>query len=380
LVKTLRKLGPQLDRPAVLFPCGDTDVLAVSQHRDELSRHYRFLLPEPQELIRLMDKTRFAVAALEMGLPIPATGVVACLGDLEEAGSKVRFPCVVKPWRVTPEWESASNFRKAIQVGSMRELRHLYETICGAEPRILVQEWVDGRDEDICATFVYLNRESEPLLSFSSRKLRQWPPLVGNTSATVPHSDPELERQTISILQRLRLRGLGSIEWKRDSRSGRYLIIEPTVGRCDLNSPVSLLWGLNFPMVAYQDAVGLTVPPMTARPRRGCWVQEENELFSVLHSMRHGQLKLGDWRRSLRGKVTCAYWSWRDPIPGAKLASNLVCRALRRVVNRLANGKVLPLADGVSLKRSANSGTSSLEISHPTTRPPEPWSRQVIES
>lgn len=365
LIKTLQVLAQQLDEPAVLFPCGDTDVLAISQHRDVLAESYRFVLPEPQNVTRLIDKTEFALAALDEHLPIPTTSVVRSKSDLEASGLRAHFPCLIKPWRITPEWEAASNFRKALWVHSMDELRQLYAKICAVEPRVLVQDWIHGRDDDIYATFVYLDHQSQPLLSFSSRKLRQWPPLLGCTSATVPYWDPELERQTVTILQRLGLRGLGSIEWKRDSSSGQRLIVEPTVGRCDLNSPVALLWGLNFPYFAYCDAAGLPLPTVAPQPRKGCWIQEEYEIFSVLHYLRQGELTLASWWRSSNGRRTWAYWSLRDPMPGIKLLSLLLLRAVRRVVSGLAIRARLVRGRNAPLARSAMHATTMRECNSP---------------
>jgi D-aspartate ligase len=336
LVTALLALARDFTEPAVLFPCGDTDVLAVSQYRDVLADSYRFVLPDHENLARLIDKTQFALAAIEEGLPIPRTSVVRCSGDVEAAVTSAHFPCLIKPWRITAQWEAATNCRKALWVHSVDELRTLYKAVCDTEPRLLVQDWIEGRDDDIYATFVYFNRQSQPLVSFGSRKLRQWPPLLGCTSAAVPHHDPGLERRTVTILQRMGLQGLGSIEWKRDAQTGRYLIVEPTVGRCDLNSPVSLLSRLNVPYLAYCDAAGLPLPSMKAQPRAGCWIQEEYEIFSVLYYRRYGELTLREWWRSLKGNPTCAYWSWRDPMPGIRLALSLIRRALGKALSRFA--------------------------------------------
>jgi predicted ATP-grasp superfamily ATP-dependent carboligase len=325
------------------------------------------VLPEPENIVRLIDKTEFALAALEADLPIPTTSVVRSKIELEVAGGRARFPCLVKPWRITPEWEAASNYRKAFWVHSFEELDKLYSKISAVEPRILVQDWIDGRDDDIFATFVYFNRQAQPLLSFNSRKLRQWPPLLGCTSATVPYPDRELEEHTVTILQRFGLRGLGSIEWKRDVRTGRWLIVEPTVGRCDLNSPVAMFWGLNFPYLAYCDAAGLPLPSTTRHPGRGCWIQEEYEVFSVLHYWRQRELTPASWWRSLNGKVQCAYWSWRDPMPGLKLLSAIVSRAMRKGLRRLAAqirsvfGGLIPTSNSVD-QATIQAGTNTAPL------------------
>jgi predicted ATP-grasp superfamily ATP-dependent carboligase len=51
--------------------------------------------------------------------------------------------------------------------------------------------------------------------------------------------------------------GFGGIEYKRDARDGRFLIIEPTVGRTNWQKEVATLAGVNIPLMAYRHELGL---------------------------------------------------------------------------------------------------------------------------
>jgi hypothetical protein len=51
--------------------------------------------------------------------------------------------------------------------------------------------------------------------------------------------------------------GFGGIEYKRDARDGRFLIIEPTVGRTDWQEEVATLAGVNIPLMACRHELGL---------------------------------------------------------------------------------------------------------------------------
>ncbi len=54
--------------------------------------------------------------------------------------------------------------------------------------------------------------------------------------------------------------GLGSMEYKRDRRDGRFYMVEPTVGRTDYQEEVATLNGVNIPLAAYLGEVGAPFP------------------------------------------------------------------------------------------------------------------------
>src|SRR2546421_333726 len=102
-------------------------------------------------------------------------------------------------------------------------------------PRVIAQVWMEGPDTDITFTLFSCDRRGKLLGLFPGRKLVCSPPAIGNTAVCVPAPEvaDELVAPTMQFIDRLGYRGLGSLEFKRDRRSGRSLIIEPTVGRTD---------------------------------------------------------------------------------------------------------------------------------------------------
>ena len=97
------------------------------------------------------------------------------------------------------------------------------------------------------------DRRGKLLGLFPGRKLVCSPPAIGNTAVCVPAPEvaDELVAPTMQFIDRLGYRGLGSLEFKRDRRSGRSLIIEPTVGRTDWQEELATLCGVNLPLITY---------------------------------------------------------------------------------------------------------------------------------
>lgn len=342
LIATLLQVGQSLGTKAALFACGDPQVLAISRHREELAPYYRFNLPEPEVVDTLMFKDRFAAYAGGRGYPIPRTLVVKGQRSLSRAASALRYPCIVKPAVRSVRWE-AERLPKNYVVDSPETLR----TVCGQfpapAPAAIVQELIPGSDEDVYFCLTYFDRGGRPVASFVGRKLRQWPPRRGCTAIATAHTDAELERLTLRFLSEVGFRGLGSMEYRLDPRDGRWVMIEPTVGRIDLQSGVSELYGLSLPWIAYADLIGVMAAPQRlpgANPQAK-WIHEEGVARLLLTEFRKGKLRVNEWRTLLRGRRRYAVFASDDRGPSLALLCDGVRRACgaakRRFVRLLKN-------------------------------------------
>ncbi len=328
LVTTLLQVGQSLGTKAALFPCGDPQVLAISEHREVLAPDYRFNLPEPRVVDTLMFKDRFAAYAGSRGYPIPQTLVVQDQRSLDQAASVLRYPCIVKPAVRSVRWE-AERLPKNFVVDSPEALR----TACGQFPAAgataIVQEWIPGSDEDVYFCLAYFDRSGHPVASFVGRKLRQWPPQRGCTAIATGCVKAELERLTIRFFSEVGFRGLGSMEYRLDPRNGRWVMIEPTVGRIDLQSGVSELYGLSLPWLAYADLAGVRVAPQSLPEanHQAKWVHEEGVVRLWITDLRGGKFRFNGWRRLLQGRRRYAVFAWDDRGPSLALLWDGVRRA-----------------------------------------------------
>lgn len=316
LIDTLVELGPSLDAKAVLFPCTDPQVLLVSRHRQTLSPWYHIILPAPETVEMLMDKMRFYTFATENSYPIPRTLFLRNMDDAENAARELNFPCMLKPpLSGTPEWEKRSRL-KAYLVADRSEFLELYRRYMHLAEVLIAQEWVVGPVSSLYSCNCYFNAAAEPVATFVARKLRQWPPETGESCLGEEcRNDPVLE-ETLRLFRDVKFHGLGYLEMKQDSRNGKHYIIEPNVGRPTGRSPIAEEGGVELVYTMYCDAVGLPLPPgLTQRYGNAKWIYLRRDLQSALHHWRCGELTLGEWWRSLRGRKVDALFALDDPGP-----------------------------------------------------------------
>src|SRR4029077_2449759 len=120
---------------------------------------------------------------------------------------------------------------RAVRAGTLAEARRAAAQMLAGAPAIIVQEWVEGPDTELYFTLFSCDRDCRPVGLFVGRKLVCSPPAIGSTALCVsaPERARELIGPTLQFISRVGYRGLGSLEFKRDASTGRFVIIEPTV-------------------------------------------------------------------------------------------------------------------------------------------------------
>src|SRR5689334_13495845 len=231
-IEDLLQLRAELTNTPVLILTEEASVSTVSSQRARISSEYRFTLPPDPVVQDLLDKHRFQDIAERSGFPVPRA--VGLIKGREPAGLEhLSYPCVVKPATKDPEY--GRWFAKAYKVSTPEEALQLWEKMGSVTDRLIVQEWIEGDDSDVYFCLQYRTGNG-PAASFVGRKLCQWPPQVGGTASCMPAPEfaDQLTDLTNQFFAAVGFVGMGSIEYKRDRRNGRFYMVEPTVGRTDL--------------------------------------------------------------------------------------------------------------------------------------------------
>jgi D-aspartate ligase len=215
-------------------------------------------------------------------------------------------------------------------VGSADELDTLWRSLKDTAGEMITQEWIEGGDSDVYFCLQYRSRSS-PTYSFVGRKICQWPPLVGGTASCVsaPEVYDELVAMTEKFFAQVGFVGIGSMEYKRDSRDGRFYMVEPTVGRTDYQEEVATLNGVNLPFAAYCAEIGRAYSPSSSLSTPRIWRDKP----SYLNARATGALDLAS-EVSPGAKVVDAHFRFDDPMPFVALKMEPIKRRLRRMSGR----------------------------------------------
>jgi D-aspartate ligase len=319
LIATLEELGSSGllgEGPAVLIPCSDASVLAISRWRDRLEGQYRFVMPPHDTLELLMDKVRFAEYATAAGLPIPETHILRDRVGAERAAGSLTYPAVLKPPLKNARWVAATK-AKVFRVDGAAELLDVYDRYAPASDVLIAQAWIEGDETDLISANLYFDRDGTARTVFIARKIRQWPLDTGTSCLGEEVRDDSVRDCALQLFGDLGYRGLAYVEMKVDAATGRRLIVEPNVGRPTGRSAIAEEGGVELLLTAYLDALGEPLPSTPQTYRGAKWIYWRHDLQAALTQMAAGRLGPVAWWRSIRGPKFEAVFDRQDLAPFA---------------------------------------------------------------
>jgi hypothetical protein len=141
-----------------------------------------------------------------------------------------------------------------------------------------------------------------------------------------PEAHAELHRLTEGFFAAASFVGMGSMEYKRDARTGKFFMIEPTVGRVDWQEEVATLNGVNIPLAAYRHEIGAEVQPVVQSPPV-IWCDGARHWKAA-------RLDPAVGASFPKIAVRDAYWRLADPLPALFHALTMFMRTVRRALKR----------------------------------------------
>jgi len=307
LVDELMRFSDTQSAPPILFYEGDGDLLLVSRNRKRLREGFRFVVPDAELVENLVDKRRFQALAERLGLPIPRIyRAEPPLDELER-----NLPLLVKPLtRRSDRWSPAIPWAKAVRVDTAGALRELSRSLDEAGAEAVVQEFVPGPETRIVTYHTYVDHNGETAAEFTGRKLRTYPREYGHSTAITVTALPDVAELGREIVQRLALRGVCKVDFKRaPDGTLRLLEVNP---RFNLWHHPAAIAGANLPALVYGDLVGVRRSAGIRSPTRQVgWVWPTKDARAA----RASGLSMARWVPSVvtsRAKSTLA---WDDPMP-----------------------------------------------------------------
>ena len=310
IASCLLQLPVTTDKP-FLLATGDRYALLVARYQEQLAERYCFVSPSHAVLESIIDKAKLYENARRNGFPIPAFHIVKESKDVEAAVANVPTPCYVKP-ALGHQWRQVKN-TKLERADTAAELRRILEKFIGLGLIAIPQEIIPGKDNEVFSLSGYIDRRGDCCGYRTKRKLRQLPLDAGNGSAQEICSQPEVAELGLRILAMTGHRGPATVEFRRDQRNGRFVLIEINA-RTILAQEMITRSGLDVPMIAYCDVKDKPIPaPKPSVAVR--WIDLQSDFRAFRQLRRRGQITTWQWLESIISCRAPAYFAFDDPAP-----------------------------------------------------------------
>jgi D-aspartate ligase len=313
-IKFLEFLGSRLDRPGVLFPTSDEHCLFLSQYRGILQRYYRFLIPDPGTMERIVNKRSQYSTAQAAGIPIPSVYFPESVEEVRSLAVDMPYPCLLKPYESHTARKKLH--KKVVVVRSRSELITGYERLTVADIPVMLQEIIPGDDSALFGYLAFWDSEGRELAWLTKRKLRQYPPQFGDGSLQITVEAPEVAELSRRLLRAFNYRGFVGVEFKLSARDHTYRLMEINP-RTVSGNQLAISAGVDFPWIGYQYLTGADLGDIPAKCFRSQvkYVNEEWDVQAYLALRKSGNMNFGRWLRSIRGVNAKAIGAWDDPLP-----------------------------------------------------------------
>jgi len=339
LVTLGKKLGE-----AVLFPVSDDDVMLCSRFRDELEENYRFVMADHETISSVLTKDGLHKVAALHGIPAPTMFPARSIADVENLAGNLSYPVILKPV-FSPSWlrdeiisllrtSFLSGLQKVVYCQDPQVLLDSYSKIAIYDPNMIIEEVIPGEDERLTYYCFYLDRRSRRLAGFAGRKLRILPIGFGSATFVRSYHDPELEEISQKLLTAIKYQGLGGIEFKRDPRDEKYKLIEFNA-RFGMWDSLSIRCGIDIPYIAYCDALGRQVDPLSSYRENVLWIDFKRDVRAFIILNRRKQLSFKDWLKSYAGEKEWAFYSPDDWKPALISLGKLLKHPWESIKRRL---------------------------------------------
>lgn len=333
-VATLRALSQRFPTKPVLFWGSDREVLFLNRTQQELSKWYRFVMCDSQLSDRIVDKAQFSLLAGERGLPVPVTMFFYSRQEILDNLHRIPLPCIIKPvfmkdWYTSYIKVKYGSYKHALhRLASVDEVRDFIKDLPNIDKGVVVQEFIDGRDEYLCSFHAYVNNAGEPVAAFVGRKIRTSPIHFGGSAFIETFHDDEFMQLGLEVCRKIPFKGIVKIDFKRNARTNKLIILELNP-RFTLWNYLGAFAGINIPALWYRDLSGETVrPTMEYKPHRR-WVCFRADIRALPAYLKAGEWTLLGWLKSYMAPKVYHTFAWDDPWPLVFTLPRFISRRLK---------------------------------------------------
>jgi predicted ATP-grasp superfamily ATP-dependent carboligase len=208
------------NRPEVLIPVSNLSVKIISDHREQISKFTKVLLPGKDSLDIAQNKKKTFKFAEELGVLCPKTIYdTKDIIELDKAIKNISFPVVLKYVNVN---ETGVRYCKSIE--EIKSILSNYNNPDAIPP--ILQEFIEG----VGVGFYALYKDGKCLNYFMHKRIHEYPVTGGSSSFAMSIYNEELKNAGMKILDSLNWNGIAMVEFKLNDKNELYLIeINPKV-------------------------------------------------------------------------------------------------------------------------------------------------------
>jgi len=299
----------------VLFITSDDFLISVSRNKKTLEKYFLINLPENKLIESIADKYKQYELAKAAGIELPQTFALRKTEEINTIANELNYPAIIKGLNVNSWRKNISGSVKGFEVISKSEFIAKTDELLKKKTECLVQEIIKGPDTNHYKFCSYFSKKGEMLLGFTLQKIRQNPIHYGVGSVVKSIHYDTLFKTGEKLFKEINYKGVGSAEFKLDSKDGKLKLIEINARYWQQNILPDAC-GMNFPFTDYLEMTDQNPESNLNFKANIKWVNIYMDFDSFLKYRKLKELSFREWIKSLKGKKIYSDFARDDIIPG----------------------------------------------------------------
>lgn len=316
---------------SVLFASDDATLLSVSKNKDRLKDYFIIEAPDWDITKKLLSKELTYSLANQIGVRAPKTFLPTDYNEAKEFSKEIGFPCILKP---TVGHLFFNTFKqKMLFINNINDLSNAFKNIKDYNQQMMLQEFIPGNDAQGVNynSFIF---NGNPIVEFTSEKVRLTPPRIGFPRVIISKKIDEVIEPGRKILNALGYQGFSCTEFKKDSRTGKYVLMEIN-GRQNLSAALAVRCGINFPYITYRNLIDGSVPELTGDFLKNIyWIDPGKDFVESFRSYKNEKLPLIDYLKPYINQKVYTIPDLKDIKPFLKRINDVVFQILKILFNK----------------------------------------------
>jgi predicted ATP-grasp superfamily ATP-dependent carboligase len=328
-IEFIYSLASKEEEKPIIIPTNDSWATALSKHLDYMSKVAIPCVSQWKVMEKIINKKMFSDWCLENHYPSPNSWDI---DDYENIPAK-KYPLVLKPIarRYSTDESKMEKLQKVfddnrlVVIDKSSNLKKFINSNAEIADKFFIQEYVRGYSDQMYTVGIYSDVKGNVKGIFTGRKVRGYPADIGDCMLGQSEALPEkIVTMVIEICKKIGFFGIGEFEFKKDTLSNEYVMIELNP-RCWSWVGITSYCGVNLPLIAYEDLSNNSVANTLIRQDKEKEIKFVRLISDFLNCMikyrlsgfKSWSLSFPHWRKSLKAdRLVTAEFSKDDPFPG----------------------------------------------------------------
>jgi predicted ATP-grasp superfamily ATP-dependent carboligase len=284
-----------------------------AKFNEELKNWYQFIIPEPEIINRILNKSGQFSLAKQCNFNVPDHYQIITRNDFEDFQHFYADKHVIVKALDQTIWKAKVG-RKAFIPGNFDELINIANSLFEKDIPFIIQQIIDG---DCSNNFEYnaLLINGEIVESSVIQKIRQYPPGFGAACFIRNSKNEEIEKLGQRFITQNKIEGFSNTEFKFNPADGKYYFIE-TNARVWSQIRLTEYNGQNFLIQYYNRLTDNTLVSKYVRKNKEIkWIDIFSDFVLWWRYLREGNMSFFRWLGSFSKTKNFGLLNFRDIRP-----------------------------------------------------------------